>query len=237
METPDNNTEQSALDALSRIYRLYDDYIDNFTLACRKHCADCCTTAVTLTSLEGRMIYNFAGPEKRGALIRQMLACSNTPRFQPAMTTNLYARLCTEHKEPPEEQFPDEPGVCPLLENDACSIYPARPFGCRCMVSTQPCRRTGRADLDDFTLTVNTMFLQVLEHLDQHGFFGNLIDVLIRLNSKGSFKSESPESEPDCHTVPNHPITTLMIPPEHQKKVSPLLNTLTHILDRGPRFS
>ncbi|MFP4572267.1 MAG: hypothetical protein ACLFNW_04795 [Desulfobacterales bacterium] len=223
MKTP-NDTERSALESLSKIYRLYDDYINSFSIACRKYCADCCTTAVIMTSLEGRMIYNFLEPEKRRAFFEKHIAVQNKNKFQPAMTTNQYARLCSQHKEPPEEQYPEEPDKCPLLEKDACSIYPVRPFGCRCMISEQPCRRTGSASMDDFTLTVNTMFLQIIEHLDQHGFSGNLVDVLLRL------EAEDGDSPTNCPTVPNQPISILMIPPEHQRKVSPLLTTLNHIL-------
>lgn len=223
MEKP-NNQQDSAGRALSRIYRLYDDYTENFTFACRKYCADCCTTGVTITSLEGRMIYDFFEPEKQEALFKQMISNSDTPRFQPAMTTNEHARLCREHREPPEEHFPEEPGTCPLLEDNACTIYPVRPFGCRCMLSESPCRDTGSARTDELTLTVNTMFLQFIEHLDQNGFFGNLIDVLIRL------KTGKKDSNPHSSTVPNQPVSVLMVPPEHQSKVRPLLNTLNHIL-------
>lgn len=247
METP-NDHNRPALDALSRIYRLYDDYINSFSLACRKHCADCCTISVTLTSLEGRMIYAFAGPEKSEPLFYKMLESTNMPRFQPAMTTNQYARLCTEHRDPPEEQFPEKPGVCPLLENDVCSIYPVRPFGCRSMVSSEPCRRTGSAHMDDFTLTVNTMFLQIIEQLDRHGFSGNLVDVLLKLRNSGDTSnsgdtilnsSELSMVSPELRELllPNEPITALMIPQEHYRKILPLLNTLNHILNEAPAFS
>ncbi|MFP4194442.1 MAG: hypothetical protein ACLFRO_05810 [Desulfobacterales bacterium] len=228
MKKPTNSL-YTPLDALSKIYRLYDDYISSFSLACAKYCADCCTTSVTLTGLEGMMIYSFLEPARRKEVFEKLLACSNMEKFQPAMTTNQYARLCSEHKEPPEENYPEEPDRCPLLENEACSIYPVRPFGCRCMISEQPCRRTGSASMDEFTLTVNTMFLQIIEHLDQSGFSGNLIDVMLRI------RAEQEEISANCPTVPNQPITVLMIPPEHQHKVSPLLKTLNHIMEKAGR--
>ncbi|MFW6052782.1 MAG: YkgJ family cysteine cluster protein [Desulfosalsimonas sp.] len=229
MEKPANLNDTS-LEALSKIYRLYDDYINSFSLACTKYCSDCCTTALTLTSLEGLMIYKFLDPATRETVFEKLLACSNMNRFRPAMTTNQYARLCSEHREPPEENYPEEPDRCPFLENNACSIYPVRPFGCRCMISDHPCHRTGNASMDDFTLTVNTMFLQIIEHLDQKGFSGNLIDVMLRISAKQDKKIPA-----DCSTVANHPITVLMIPPEHQRKVSPLLTTLNHIMKQAGR--
>lgn len=215
---------RAAFSALSKIYRLYDDYMDHFSLACRRYCADCCTTGVTLTSLEGRFIYDFLDTEKRADLYERMLSHADAPRFQPAMSTNRFAQLCARHLDPPEERFPAEAGVCPLLEKESCTIYRVRPFGCRCMISTTSCRQSGRAVIDAFMLTVNTLFLQVIEHLDRSGYFGNFIDVMIRLTPGGQV------SPADTITVPNQPAAVLMVPPEHQGKVRPLLDALNHIL-------
>ncbi|MFW6333716.1 MAG: YkgJ family cysteine cluster protein [Desulfosalsimonas sp.] len=219
------------LETLSKIYRLYDDYTYSFSLACRKYCADCCTTAVTVTSLEGEMIYESLEPESRQVMLQKLAASADKPRFRPTMTTNLYALLCSRHKEPPEEEYPENPGICPFLENDACSIYSLRPFGCRCMISLHPCRSEGSASIDEFTLTVNTMFLQIIEHLDRDGFSGNLTDVLLRLASREENR------ETDISTIPNRPIPALMIPPDHRSRIMPLLNTLNHILEKTPAFS
>jgi hypothetical protein len=35
-----------------------------------------------------------------------------------------------------------------------------------------------------------------------------------------------------CVTIPNRPVSQLMIPPEHREKIHPLLDTLNHILSR-----
>ena len=212
----------SQIDALSRIYRLYDDYIDNFSYACRKYCADCCTTNVTLTTLEARYIHAFLDEKQRAALSRAIYSRTQAPRFQPAMSTNCHARLCAEGKAPPEEHVPADPGTCPLLEADACTIYPVRPFACRCMLSTAVCSHTGEARIDEFTMSVNNLFLQFIEHLDPSGAFGNFIDIWRCLDSEDA----------DCPTVANQSVTVLMIPPEHREKIHPLLNTLNHILSR-----
>ncbi|MFP4159983.1 MAG: YkgJ family cysteine cluster protein [Desulfobacterales bacterium] len=230
METR-QNADISPLEALSEIYRLYDDYTETFSLACRKYCSDCCTADVTLTSLEAEMIYRSLDRENQRKVFEKVAACSDAPRFRPSMTTNSHARICSEHREPPKETFPEQPGVCPLLEGDACTIYPVRPFGCRCMISSKPCRRTGSAQIDDITLTVNTMFLQIIEHADRQGFSGNLTDVLTRLGPGGE------KTDAAGPTVSNEPVTVLMVPPEHHSRVIPLLNTLNHILGRVPAFS
>jgi hypothetical protein len=44
------------LAALDQIYQIYDNFVSGLELACRKHCAHCCTTAVTLTTVEGYKI-------------------------------------------------------------------------------------------------------------------------------------------------------------------------------------
>ena len=40
------------LKALNRIYAVYDEFIRTRETACKMHCHQCCTTHVTLTTLE-----------------------------------------------------------------------------------------------------------------------------------------------------------------------------------------
>jgi Fe-S-cluster containining protein len=214
------------IEALGKISRLYDDYMDSLSVACEKFCAECCTTAMTLTSLEGRFINHFLDRQNKTALYRHIQEHIRTPRYQPAMTTNGYAQICLENKTPPAETPPEPSLACPLLDNDLCAIYSIRPFGCRCMVSFSKCRKTGSAHIDELTLTVNTLFLQVIEHLDRSGFFGSLIDVMLCLEPDPGPMAKT------CVTIPNQPVTQLMIPPEHRGKIQPLLDTLNHILSR-----
>lgn len=75
------------------------------------------------------------------------------------------------------------------------------------MISTQKCSQNGYAEIDDLTLTFNTVFLQFIEHIDQKGFSGNMIDVLIHLSANAG---RIPEG---CRVTPNRPIPALMVPP------------------------
>ena len=43
--------------ALDRINRVYEDYVTGLDLACRKNCCHCCTTHVTMTTLEAYQIF------------------------------------------------------------------------------------------------------------------------------------------------------------------------------------
>ncbi|MCF8025861.1 MAG: hypothetical protein K9K82_10290, partial [Desulfobacteraceae bacterium] len=79
-----------------------------------------------------------------------------------------------------------------------------------------------------------------------HGFSGNLVDVLLKLRNSGDtilnsdeLSMVSPELSPELRELllPNEPITALMIPQEHYRKILPLLNTLNHILNEAPAFS
>ena len=44
------------LEALNRVYEIYDAFSSTLDLACKEKCAHCCTTNVTMTTLEGYKI-------------------------------------------------------------------------------------------------------------------------------------------------------------------------------------
>lgn len=218
------------INVLKEIYRLYDTRIEAADIACRKYCSACCTTHVTMTRLEGLLILESA-PENRVADVVQRVSYHDWPRYQPGLSTNAYVERCRTNTNgdtngPPDDDYPTEiAGICPFLENDACSIYPARPFGCRCMISTQKCDQTGCAEIDDVTLTINTVFLQFIEHLDPNGVFGNMTDVLCHLFFTGG--SGGPDN---CRVVSNRPIPALMVPPDHREKLTGIVNDLHRLI-------
>ncbi|MGM0452598.1 MAG: hypothetical protein ACQERN_05495 [Thermodesulfobacteriota bacterium] len=215
------------IEKLQKIYNLYDRHVDTLDLACEKYCADCCTANVTMTGLEGRLIVESISAQDYQPFCRRITAHRQAPRYQPEITTNEYAQICINGETPPEDGPPADSGACPLIENDACPIYSIRPFGCRCMVSTRTCGQFGQADIDDFTLTVNTVFLQCIEHLDADGWFGNFTDVLARLII-GDPKDGHPGP-----TVSNRRLPALLVPPPHREKIDPIVKALHAIID-GP---
>ena len=80
-------------------------------------------------------------------------------------------------------------------------------------------------------LTVNNIFLQTMEHLDRHGCFGNLSDVLLGLSS-GENERCYRDGKIDCAKmglIKNQAMTVLMIPPDHREKVEPILDQLRRI--------
>ena len=221
---------------LQEIYRLFDGYLSSLapgSIACRKTCADCCTANVTMTRLEGLLIRNSVDREQITAKLPDIYS---TPflRYRPALSTNGYVLACKSGDDGDlesfaEEQYPEgAPSVCPFLENNLCTIYSVRPFGCRCMLSTRPCAQTGCADIDELTLTVSTVFLQFIEHIDKDGFFGNMTDVLYALSADqtNAFSRRG--------VIANHPIPALMVPPEHRGRMQDIVFSLNRLLAGQP---
>ena len=221
----------SKLTILDQIYAVYDRFAASLDLACKRYCDHCCTAGVTLTTLEGYKIINEWKATTTPEVIQKIQAASELSRFRPQLTINHLAQLCAEGLDPPEEPKNEDLPVCPLLSNHECSIYELRPYGCRCLVSRHNCGQRGYAEIDDFVLSVNTVFLQTIEHVDAGGCTGNLVDVLQAMSNE-----ENREAYGKCalhcsanRLVPNRPLKVLMTPPEHRPKMEPILQELRQI--------
>jgi hypothetical protein len=218
------------LAALDQIYRIYDNFVSGLDLACKKYCAHCCTTSVTLATVEGYKIIQQLESEGDKGWIEKIVQAAEQPHFQLKITTNQLANMCAKGIEPPLEE---DTGwhACPLLKDDLCPFYTARPFGCRCLVSHQDCGKEGYAEIDDFVLSANTVFLQTIEHLDTDGCTGNLLDMLGVMALKEN-RQLYVEGKLNCRhpgLIRNHPLKVLMIPPEHRTRMEPILKSLQEI--------
>jgi hypothetical protein len=99
------------------------------------------------------------------------------------------------------------------------------------MVSKRKCHETGFAIMDAFVITVNTVFLQVIEHLDWQGCSGNLTDILQCLaieENRSAYRAASLACL-KWGLIPNQKMTVLMIPPEHRIKIEPIVQILRRI--------
>jgi Fe-S-cluster containining protein len=219
------------LKALDRIYAIYDEFIRTQPSACKMHCHLCCTTRVSLTTLEGYRICETLPDAEREKLLQRVHAATGLKRFRPAVTTNALAELCARDEDLPPEN--DEPAgeKCPLLAEDLCSIYALRPFNCRCFISRVPCAERGYADVGDELIAVNTLFLQTIEHLDAGGCSGNLLDVLAVLGSREKRASYAAGSLhcTGCGLIANRPMKVLMLAPEQREKIGPIMEKLRKI--------
>jgi len=232
----DSADTASRLGALEAVYRLYDDFAAGLALFCHRGCAHCCTANVTVTSLEARCLLEFLTRTNQSSALLQRRIWEGKPGYRPVtMTTNALARLCAEGKTPSEEPHELALGRCPFLTEEACPVYAARPFACRCLVSKTDCGTTGYATVDDFTLSLNTVFLQCIEHLDVGGFSGNLAVMLSFLGPVRHQDTVSP-ADPPPELAANSPLTILMVPPEHREAMAPWLEKLRRamVLRRPP---
>ena len=219
---------EKKLALLEGIYRIYDNFAEGLDSACRKHCAHCCTVNVSITTLEGYYLVHHLDPDQRGNLKKVLENESATGRFRPQLTTNKIAELCQHGEALPEEVLSFEKQKCPLLSQEACPVYLLRPFGCRCFVSRIPCEKSGAADVEEYVLSVNTVFLQTIEHLDKNGCTGNLIDVLLYFLSPENRHAyrQNRLACPFAGLVANRPLTVLMVPPEHREGLQQILAAL-----------
>jgi Fe-S-cluster containining protein len=219
------------LTALDRIFDVYDRFFNPLDMACKKYCAHCCTSNVTLTTLEGYKIVDHLIATGRLGIIDRLKHIAAATRYQPQISTNRLAELYAAEAKVPEEEMPAESEQCSLLAKNLCSIYDQRPFGCRCFVSRKNCAERGYADIDEFTASVNTVFLQTIEHLDADGCSGNLIDVLQVMASEDNRRAYA-KDQLKCETnglIVNWSLKVLMIPPEHRTRMEPILQELRNI--------
>jgi len=222
---------EKKLQALREIYGRYDNFVEDLKIVCEKHCASCCTCNVTLTTLEGYWIVDRLMRTEQSNTLDRICRLPDGRRFQPKMTTNRMAEFCAEGREIPEEKNDPRWGICALLEDTLCTVYPFRPFGCRCLLSRLHCRESGTADIDAFTVSVNTLFLQVIEHVDADGCSGNLMDILSFLAVETHRKryEKGALTISDGVLIRNRPLTKLFIPPEYRKRIQPILQSLQEI--------
>ena len=223
------------MDILKKIYSLYHETMDWVDPVCKKKCASCCTCNVTLTSLEAGFVMNSLGIDEKKDLQIRIRQRFPVKRYIPEMTTNGFARMCMENIDIPEEENDPSWGACPLLEDDLCTVYEARPFGCRSLLSEVHCGQDGYARIPPLGLTLNTLFLQAIEHLDEKGFSGNLSDMLLFfLSEKGvdDMTDRSNDITGKRVFMRNEKIPVLMVPPEHQKTFKTLIRELLGLLSR-----
>lgn len=218
----------SKLQKLHLLEKRYDEFIQLKDVACKLNCADCCTGNVIVTSIEAYRISEYLRKKQTDHFYSTIENRLSPKRFIPQNTTNQLPMIYGEGKDIPEQDTHPDSGICALLENLQCPIYPVRPFHCRCMMSKFPCKNTGYAQIDPFMITINTVFLQLIEHIDQKGFSGNLSDMLLFFRDPQAKQAYTQNNMDISNTsfISNHPIRLLMIPPEHRNQMIPMVRQL-----------
>lgn len=252
--------ETEKITILEKLYALYDQYIAACGIfACKKGCDTCCTCNVTMTSLERSYLLKNMDKIQREKLVEQVKKNISPKRYHPKLTTNGFAAFCASGEEIPEEENDPLWGACPLLSDNICSIYNARPFGCRSLVSEKNCAEKGYAVISELMLTVNNIFMQSIEHVDASGSTGNLSDMILIFDKNAttsiadqqvSVNNPGPEisfSQGDVshakgkkhafhhlrhHLLSNREARVLMIPPEYMQKLRSLLIKINALMMR-----
>lgn len=219
---------EGRLALLKEIYNQHDRFIADYQLYCRPQCALCCTRNVTISTIEALFMirhWEAGGNETWVAKVRQAV---KEPRLLPVTTLNQFAELCARDNPIPEGCEHMSTQACPFLHDDLCTVYQSRPFGCRAMVSRTHCADHQQADMPDFVLTVNNVLMQYIEALDVNRYTSNMMDVLLLMSNslqRRSYEADLP-MHPTASLLVNRPISVLMVPPEHQRRVQPLIQAL-----------
>jgi Fe-S-cluster containining protein len=215
---------------LKNVYTAYDKFSEEIRNVCTIGCASCCTQNVSVTTLEVDYILEWLKKNNTRNLLKGLEQISREGLSRPAVTTNELAYKCLNQIEPPEEELPSPSGICPFLEetDKKCLIYAVRPFSCRMIFSERKCDEVGHATLDPVVLTINSTFLQVVEHIDVGGLFANMIDMLSFFEDKKNFDAYLCNETLQLSNgfLQNRLIPGFVIPPEHEHKTLSVLNQL-----------
>jgi len=226
---------------LQSIYSRFDSWALQFSIACRKGCTACCTRDVMITALEAEVIMDgiFESSQEKwlaGKLDRGL------PSLAPSYTTNEYAHACLNGTELTPETDSNG-GACPFLENGACSIYRTRPFSCRSFASTKICRPGSSAVIPQYYLTAATAISQVIEHLGQRYYWGNMLHIIYLFAQQNSETKDQkyPENknrlllaQTSCRT--SRPVPGFLISEEDYPHVGPLIIQIFDTVVEGRRI-
>jgi hypothetical protein len=88
--------------------------------------------------------------------------------------------------------------------------------------------------MPDLALTITTVFMQFVEHLDAGGgVYGSFLDLLEHAQHNAGGDSGLPEKDKILGTAQNLKIPALMIPPEHMDKTRDLVQSLGRMIQES----
>jgi Fe-S-cluster containining protein len=223
---------------LHKMYQIFEQWSNRqplLSLACKKGCAVCCTQNVTVTAIEAEDILRYIQSNDKcdwfAARLSATRGQSGTHYKAATVTTNDFARACLESRDiDPELQ--SSTAVCPFLEQNLCSIYPARPFSCRLFLSQKTCLAGQAAVVPNYYLEASTAVSQLIEHLGQKEYWGNMLDVLPALLDISEFRdiaekcSQTIIIQSRMRTLSAQPLPGFLLSEEGEPMVRPLLEEI-----------
>lgn len=218
---------------LESIFEKYHQWIANETFHCHRGCSLCCTQNVMITGVEGQYIYNYILQENKETWFAERLLMERQTK-SVQLTTNGFARICLgKNTEYADGEQPHRSGICPFLAENCCTIYAVRPFSCRCFASSNDCHNFGSAYLTESLLVINSVTMQLIEHLGQKGYWGNMIDVLLALTQqkvneavKKYIREDEIIKSAIANTLTAEPIPGFLLRPEEENEVNQYLQTV-----------
>lgn len=217
---------------LQTIYRQFEQWIATNApeFACQKSCATCCTQNVTMTAVEGDLIHRFINDNGLHSWFAEKL---NQKKSQQHIveTTNEFAQRCLSGiDEGTNATSNQNQATCPYLEDKSCRIYEVRPFSCRSFASVKKCLPGEAAELPQFYISTTTTALQLIEHIGQGEYWGNMHDVLLALSDLNENKetakllhSQSMADQARARVKKAAPLPGFLISAEDYDRVSPFV--------------
>jgi Fe-S-cluster containining protein len=215
---------------LFTIYDIFDQWNRGLVQACQRGCSACCTQNVTMTAVEGEAILRYILSEGMSLWLAEKLASSRSHQ-PPKMTTNEFASACLDGQDDPPDDHHNL-SACPFLEENLCKIYPVRPFSCRLFISQETCSAIHPALVSDSYLEATTAVTQLIEHLGQKEYWGNMLDVLPALLDISEFReiadylSSTQIILARMQTLTAKPLPGFLLSEEHFLEASPLLESI-----------
>jgi Fe-S-cluster containining protein len=226
---------------LQTIYDIYAEWSSELRVACHQGCSRCCTQNVTITALEAEEILRFIVAQGMSRWFADKLTFGRNHQA-PQMTTNDFAKACLAGRDVDPGGYQNlDP--CPFLEEtkQLCLIYPVRPFGCRLFVSKKRCSPTQPALVPDYYFEGSTAVTQLIEHLGQKEYWGNMLDVLPSLLDANEFREISDHLDSTLiiqarlQTLTAKPLPGFLINADHAEKVTALVESIFSAEIEGKR--
>lgn len=214
---------------LYSIYDVFSDWSKDIEVSCKRGCSSCCTQSVTITAIEGVEILRYILENDMTDWFVQALSNRNFTR--PKFTTNDFARACLQGKEM-DFSPPQSLATCPFLIEGECGIYPARPFSCRLFISQKTCSATQPALVPDHYFEATVAVSQIIEHLGQKEYWGNMLDVLAALLDISEFKEiytkvgTTGSMQGRLQTLTAKPLPGFLLSDEDSGEIQKLLNSI-----------
>lgn len=209
----------------------FDTWAADVERACARGCSPCCTQNVTITALEGeRILASIRDTGQESWLAARLGQPLSAPR--PRMTTNAFAHACLTGRDVEPEEHAGL-SACPFLEEDSCGFYPVRPFSCRCFISATRCSASRPAQVSERYLSACTAVMQLIEHLGQKEYWGNMTDVLLALcdisaNHTIAERLDDPARimQARLRTHSARPLPGFLLTEEDETQIRPLLQAI-----------